>query len=173
MPRSERAPSFQFYPMDWLSDPAVDALSFDEQGRYFRALCMTYQGSAPGIATEDQWRAWMRYTEEEWPAHREALARCFKVDANGAWIQKRTRNDSRAQRRRYRSAKEAGRRSGVARRAKASNGSRTERERIGNEKPTPSSSASASASSSERNELPHPTPPERWRRSAPPVLSEN
>jgi len=160
MPRDQRAPSFQFYPADWLSDPAVDALSFDEQGRYFRALCMTRMARTPGRAPEGQWREWMRYTADEWPEHRDRLSRCFRVQPDGIWTQKRTLLDYREQRRRFLSAKEAGRLSGVARRARAVNGfgteTRTGGERIGNETPTPSSSSSSSPSIEETQ---HTCPP--------------
>jgi uncharacterized protein YdaU (DUF1376 family) len=156
MPRADRAPSFQWYPADYLADPAVDALTFDEQGRYFRALCMTRLARTPGRAPEDQWRLWMRYTAEEWCEHRDRMSRCFRVQSDGVWIQKRTLNDWHEQRRRYLSAKEAGRLSGVSRRAKAANETRTEGEPTANETPTPSSSSSSSSSSSEKKNTPTP-----------------
>lgn len=90
MSRAERPPSFSFYPADWLADAAVEAMSFDEQGRYWRAVCMSWQTNHPGIALEDQWRRWCRYASREWPKHRSALAAAFVLCPDEVWIQKRT-----------------------------------------------------------------------------------
>ncbi len=38
-----RRPSFQFYPMDWLTDPALCACSFEAQGVWMRLLCVMHQ----------------------------------------------------------------------------------------------------------------------------------
>ena len=38
-----RRPSFQFYPMDWLTDPALCACSFEAQGAWIRLLCVMHQ----------------------------------------------------------------------------------------------------------------------------------
>lgn len=97
MPRNDRAPSFQFYPADYLADPAVSAMSFDQQGRYFRALCLTWQTASPGLATEDQWRAWMNYSADEWAIAREALKAAFRIGRDGRWTQKRTVETRKAQ----------------------------------------------------------------------------
>lgn len=35
----EKAPAFQFYPRDWLSDPNVNLLSFEQEGWYIRLIC--------------------------------------------------------------------------------------------------------------------------------------
>ena len=121
MPRSDRAPSFLFFPADWLADAVVDGMSFDEQGRYLRALCMTWQTPTPGIAPEEQWRSWMKFTEPEWRDHRERMSMAFQVRPDGTWVQKRTVRVRREQRARRTAAKEAGRLSGVARRLKLAN----------------------------------------------------
>lgn len=90
MPRSERRPWSPFYWGDWLSDPGVQSMTFDEQGRYLRFLALTNQGPRPGISSEDEVRQWACYSIEEWPSHREAFLRCFSTDLHGRWIQKRT-----------------------------------------------------------------------------------
>src|SRR5262245_9534306 len=99
MPRSDRAPSFQFYPGDHLLDDAVAAMSYDEHGRYWIALCRSWQTPTPGVATEDQWRRWMGYSEADWSTHRSTIAAAFRIRADGIWIQKRAAETRKAQKR--------------------------------------------------------------------------
>lgn len=48
-------PYFQFYPQDWLSDPKVTQLSFEEQGIYFRLLCLMWSlGEDCSIPDDDK-----------------------------------------------------------------------------------------------------------------------
>ena len=89
MARTDRAPSFQFYPRDYLADSAVQAMSFDEQGRYIRALCFSWDTPTPGEALEDQWRRWMCYSEARWKAHREIMRAAFREGPEGVWLQHR------------------------------------------------------------------------------------
>ena len=100
MPRAERAPSFQFYPSDWLSDPGVLGLSWGERGRYFWALCLSQNTPTPGDAAEDQWRVWMCYAKGEWARHRVAHLACFSEN-DGRWIQRRTVADAEQRSDRY------------------------------------------------------------------------
>lgn len=47
MSTQDRAPSFPFYPKDWLADPKVRAMTFDQKGRYIDLLsCMWDFGDA-------------------------------------------------------------------------------------------------------------------------------
>lgn len=89
MPRAERRPWSPFYWADWLADPAVQSMSFDEQGRYVRVLAFTNQSVTPGRMTEDDVRRWAGFSEADWPEHRVAFARCFAVNGE-VWTQKRT-----------------------------------------------------------------------------------
>jgi len=111
MPANDRPPSTQFYWRDWLSDSAVQGMSFDEQGRYMRVLAMTHQTDTPGVCTEEEVRGWAQLSSEEWPAHREAFARAFRIRLDGTWIQRRTVEDRKAQRRRFEQSQAGGRRS--------------------------------------------------------------
>lgn len=88
MARAERPPSFQFYPKDFRADADVQAMTFDQRGRYIWALCASWDTESPGAATEDQWRRWMQYTVQEWPDHRDAVLACFKVEGD-TWLQER------------------------------------------------------------------------------------
>ena len=117
MPAINRAPSSQFYWKDWLSDDAVQRMSFDEQGRYMRVLAMTHQTDQPGVCSEEDVRLWASYSLSEWEEHREALARAFKIQPDGTWIQKRSAVQSAAQRRRYEKAAKGGRASAAGPRA--------------------------------------------------------
>jgi uncharacterized protein YdaU (DUF1376 family) len=65
-------------------------MTYDEQGRFWRALCISWQTGTPGLASEEQWRGWCAYTEGEWPDHRDAIGAAFRILANGQWLQKRT-----------------------------------------------------------------------------------
>lgn len=111
MSTNGRAPSSQFYWRDWLADPAVQSMSFEEQGRYIRVLAMTHQTDHPGVCKEEDIRRWACYEAEEWAGHREAFARAFRIRSDGTWIQKRTVEEREAQRRRFERAQEGGRRS--------------------------------------------------------------
>lgn len=88
MSRANRQAWTKVYWSDVFDDGPFQALSFDEQGRYWRVMGMLYRHDTPGVATEAEIRGWSCYSEAEWPAHRKALARCFQVVGN-CWTQKR------------------------------------------------------------------------------------
>lgn len=104
----DRAPSFQFYPRDFRSHPPVEAMTFDQRGRYVWALCASWDTDTPGVASEDQWRRWMRYSESQWGRHREAMAPAFHIEADGTWVQGRMARERADQVERFRKASEAG-----------------------------------------------------------------
>lgn len=124
MPRAERAPSFQFYPLDWLGDGAVQAMSFDQQGRYLRGLCMSWNTSRPGVASEDEWRRWMQYSRKQWERVSETMAAAFDTSQAdvydpdnrlcGTWIQKRMVAERERQVKRYQQAALGAERSNAA-----------------------------------------------------------
>jgi uncharacterized protein YdaU (DUF1376 family) len=50
-----KAPSFQFYPSDWLADEHIQAMSLAEEGCYIRLLCYCWrEGSIPAELTPNQ-----------------------------------------------------------------------------------------------------------------------
>lgn len=152
MPRSDRAPSFQFYPGDFLSDPAVAAMSFDERGRFWWALCWSWQTDRPGEGSEMLWRDWCGYSEDEWPAHRAALARAFAIRPDGVWVQKRTVEVRKAQLERQRRAREGASATNEKRWGKVAERStkRSDSDRSKGRSRVSPASASASASACEK-----------------------
>ena len=106
--QSAHAPSFPLYWRDWLSSPEVRAMTAEERGGYIDVLCFTQGTKTPGVMTEDEVRAWAGYPPEQWPVHREAFRRCFKVTASsGTWIQARAKRERGAQLKRFRRAQKA------------------------------------------------------------------
>lgn len=113
--QSTHAASFPFYFRDWLASPEVRALSREERGAYIDVLASTWQTRTVGVMTEEQVRAWAGYSPAEWKAHREALKACFRVRSDGLWVQKRAKREREAQKRRFKSASEAGKKSAAKR----------------------------------------------------------
>ena len=105
MPASHDPPSFQFYPRDWIVD--TRNLTRDQRCRYWDALCDSWVSRSYGVATEDQWREWLGYSAEEWPAVREIYARMFKV-RRGLWVQQRMHDERLSQMRRHERASAGG-----------------------------------------------------------------
>lgn len=103
----DRPPSFQFYPRDFMADPDVQALSWEERGRYLWALCCSALSDTPGRAPEADWMRWMGYEPEAWAAHREAHRRCFKAGP-GVWVQRRLSEERADQAARYEQASRGG-----------------------------------------------------------------
>lgn len=114
MATKDRAPSFQFYPRDFMSDPDVQALSWDQRGRYVWALCCSHMSECPGVATESQWRQWMGYTAAQWNRNKDAMRRCFRVECD-KWVQERMLKEREEQRARYEQAVKAGSKGGKKR----------------------------------------------------------
>lgn len=71
-----KAPAFQFYPKDWLTDDKVCAMSMAEQGIYFQLICFDWLSD--GIRVEDM-RQLVRFagTDEEWNHTCQMVERCF------------------------------------------------------------------------------------------------
>lgn len=110
MATDDRAPSFQFYPRDYLADGAVQGMSFDQQGRYVRSLCLSWDTTTPGEATEDQWRRWMCLTTKQWEKQRQTMAEAFEIGPDGVWRQNRMMRERAKQVERRRKATEGAKR---------------------------------------------------------------
>lgn len=115
--RLERRPWSPFYWADWLADPAVRLLGDARRGRYIDFLAMTNQTERPGRHTEEEVREMLGYSPENWPDHRAAFLRCFRVTKGGLWIQKRTVEQFEASEKERKRWSELGRKGGLAKRA--------------------------------------------------------
>jgi uncharacterized protein YdaU (DUF1376 family) len=145
-----RPPSFQFYFRDWMSDPVVQAMSWDQRGRFHWALCCSWCTDEPGVADETQWQEWMGYSDEEWVAVRPKIVRAFKFRRDGVMVQKRAVEEREAQRRRNLSARKGADATNVKRWGSVANDTISESLSVS------PSFASASASAKESS-LPPPT----------------
>jgi len=64
-----KLPWFKLWPRDFMSDPVIQAMSFDKRGRFIWACMCSWETDTPGMATEDQWRKWLGYSWEGWEAN--------------------------------------------------------------------------------------------------------
>lgn len=165
MSESDRAPSSQFYWKDWLSDVAVNAMTFEQRGHYFHYLAMTHQTDSPGRSSEEEVRQLACYSVDEWKENREAIRRAFRVEPDGTWIQKRTVRARDVQRVRHEKSVTGGRRSALRPRGAGGRFQPQPRDGVGTPSSS-SSSASASPSAIQQNPTPQPLPPNHA--SAPP-----
>lgn len=92
MAAKDRPPAFQFYARDYMADPGVQALTWEQRGRYTWALCCSWESGTYGVATEDQWRKWMRYGPAAWLRVRDLFRVLYTVDADEIWNQRRMRS---------------------------------------------------------------------------------
>lgn len=97
----ERAPSFQFYPRDFVSSRAVSLMTPEERGGYMFLLCHAWDSDTPGILPDDDAvLAQLSGLGKRWAKCRAAIARAFVVDG-GRWRQERMIEEREAQQERY------------------------------------------------------------------------
>jgi len=65
-----KLPWFKLWPRDFMSDPVIQAMSFDKRGRFIWACMCSWETDTPGMATENQWRKWLGYSIDGWEANR-------------------------------------------------------------------------------------------------------
>ena len=86
----DKAPSFQFYPRDFISDPAVMAMTLAERGAYITLICAAWLGEDPGVLSADD-AILARLTQAspaEWRRVRPGVARAFDTESRpGSWVQ--------------------------------------------------------------------------------------
>lgn len=79
----EKAPAFQFYPKDFLSDPRVMAMSLEQRGAYITLLCLCWTETTLPMDVESLSRMLhcspTAFTKRIWPA----LQACFQVADDG------------------------------------------------------------------------------------------
>lgn len=101
----EKAPAFQFYPKDFLSDSNVSGMSLQERGAYITLLCICWiDGSLPIAADRlaNMVSTPLKQFAKFWPA----LAACF-VERDGRYVHPRLEREreKQAEHRRSQSAK--------------------------------------------------------------------
>lgn len=108
MPRAGRAPSFQFYPADFLADPAVACMTPAALGGYALLLCYAFLEHETGSLPMDEARlASLSKLNGDWPKHRDAILAAFELKG-GRLVQKRMVEDHAARRRRHAQAVSGG-----------------------------------------------------------------
>lgn len=94
--KSIKAPAFQFYPKDFLTDEDQAVMSLEEAGAYIRLMSSCWlKGSLPSETTElaRLCNATPRRMPKLWPA----IARCFRQRADGRWIHPRLEKERQKQ----------------------------------------------------------------------------
>jgi uncharacterized protein YdaU (DUF1376 family) len=82
-----RAPAFQFYPDDYLSDDAVEAMSLAEQGAYMRLLCHAWKSKRPGcLENDDDLLARLSRLGRKWRTSKARIIRAFRISEDGSWL---------------------------------------------------------------------------------------
>ena len=89
MAAKDRPPSFQFYPRDFISDPAVQTMTVEQQGAYFRLLCFAWLQPRQGwLRDDDAQLSLLSGLNGTWTQNRPSIERAFVV-RKGWWIQRR------------------------------------------------------------------------------------
>src|SRR5690348_10056103 len=82
------SPAFQFYPSDFLGDPAVMAMTLEERGAYITLLCVAWMNH--GIPADDEkLRKLLRLSARRFEGLWETISLCFRSDGNGRLISPR------------------------------------------------------------------------------------
>jgi len=111
MPRIDRAPSFPFYPADWLADTAVSLMEPAAAGGHMHLMAHAWESSlGTGVLRlDDDELAKLSRLGPDWPAYRDQVLRAWRVDeVAGTITQQRQVEERRAQKRRRARAAEGG-----------------------------------------------------------------
>lgn len=81
MPKDNEAPSFQFYPDDFVSDGKVEAMTTEEVGAYILLICKAWREKpAATLPNDDRVLArWARLTPERWAECKAAAMAPWKL----------------------------------------------------------------------------------------------
>jgi uncharacterized protein YdaU (DUF1376 family) len=102
--------TFNFHPDDYLNDPNVLVMTFEQRGMYITLLCRAWSMTVPGVlpSDEDMIRRLVGADPDEWMRNRAVIRACFDT-SDGRWVQKRMVREFDSQSRRCEAASEAGR----------------------------------------------------------------
>lgn len=97
----DRAPSFQFYPRDFVSSQAVTLMTPEERGGYIMLLCHAWESEETGVLPDDDaLLARLSGLGRRWAKCREGICRAFRV-GGGRWTQGRMVEEREKQIERY------------------------------------------------------------------------
>lgn len=110
MPRSDRAPAFQFYPADFLADPRVAAMPPAAIGAYVLLLCYAWNSAEQGTlpADEAHLSRLCRLHPDDWRELRDLVLSPFELRGE-LYVQRRMVEEREASRRRHNRAVAGGR----------------------------------------------------------------
>lgn len=93
-----KPPYFQFYPRDFCSDHAVEAMDTEAIGAYILLLCKAWGETPIGTLPDDDrlLARWSRLSPERWSELRPQVVAAFTVGADSRWHQKRMRKEAEA-----------------------------------------------------------------------------
>lgn len=112
----DRPPSFQFYPADFVSDPAVMAMTLEARGAYITLLCAAWNQPETGtLPDDDEWLSRTSGANGRWPAIRDQVRAAFR-QGPGVLVQRRMQQERESQKRRYEQAKSGARKTNEAKR---------------------------------------------------------
>ena len=83
-----KRPWYRWCPRDFYADATVVGMTKDQRMRYRESLDMSWMSDTPGVATEEQWRKWLGYQEDEWRREARGVFESAFV-AGEQWVQKR------------------------------------------------------------------------------------
>lgn len=150
-------PSFQFYPHDFVADPAVRLMSPEARGGYIMLLCAAWWQPEPGVVPAEHARALSEIPPDRWPAVEVEIARAFDTTSRpGFWIQRRMISERKAQLARHKNASKGARVTNAARWGSVANDSldgRCQRQLGESLRVSPSSSSSSSTTESKPKDL--------------------
>jgi len=113
VPADDRAPSFQFYPKDYLSDSIVSAMTPEQRGGYVHLLCHAWSAEECGVLPDDdELLARLSDLRDRWQHCRLAIRSAFRSamrSATPVLVQRRMVLERAKQERRRASASEGAR----------------------------------------------------------------
>jgi len=77
--------SFQFCPVDYLSDSNVEAMTLEQQGAYIRLICHAWSSTTVGhLPNDDETLAQLsRLGEEKWAQSKSKILKAFDLSVDG------------------------------------------------------------------------------------------
>jgi len=91
-----KAPSFQFYPGDWLGSTKISLMTPEEEGGYIRLLCHMWSQEECSLQSDDDTLSKLSRLNEKWMICKQNILKCFS-EKNGKLFNKRLMNEKKKQ----------------------------------------------------------------------------